>query len=109
MTLSKDNYKGLFMAWQFQAENTFELFQAKHISYGPDNISATKLEGIIVRMWDKINRLRRRILENQAETLSDETLDDTLRDIANYAIIGLLLLHKIWPEYEEEAWTKDCS
>ncbi|MBC8462401.1 MAG: DUF1599 domain-containing protein [Deltaproteobacteria bacterium] len=100
MSLAKENFEGLFVTWHIQADNIFDLFQKKHASYSPDNISTTGLNGVIVRMWDKINRLRRRVLEGEPETLPDETLVDTLRDIANYAIIGLLLLHEIWPEYE---------
>lgn len=100
MRLDKEDFAGLFKAWRDEVNQIELLFQAKHKSYGPDNISATELKGIVVRLWDKINRLRRCVLENNEEVLSDETLEDTLQDVADYAIIGLLLLHEIWPEFE---------
>jgi len=102
MRLDKDDFFGLFDAWKDEVDKLLILFQKKHESYGPDNISATGINGIIIRMWDKINRLRRRIIENNPETLTDEQLVDSLADIANYAIIGLLLLHNIWPEFDEK-------
>jgi len=100
MHLERDDLEGLNSEWLEVAMETSELFYKKHQSYGPDNISATGLPGVVVRMWDKINRLRRLVLEGAPEALDDETLEDTLMDIADYAIIGLLVHRGIWPEYE---------
>ncbi len=55
-----------------------------------------------LRLWDKINRSRRRVVLGEEEHLSDENLEDTFRDIVNYGVIGLLLLHGVWPEFTEE-------
>jgi len=101
MSLDKEDYEGLFAHWYNEVERIGELFQNKHRSYGPDNISGTGLRGVVIRSWDEINRLRHLVVTGIDDPLADESVEDTLRDLANYAIIGLLLLHNIWPEFEE--------
>ena len=101
MSLKKTDFEGLFEAWYDEANDIFDLFTRKHQSYGPDNISGTGFQGVITRLWDKINRLRRLTLTGIDNPLVDESVEDTLMDLANYAIIGLLLLHNIWPEFEK--------
>jgi hypothetical protein len=59
MPLDRDNIEGLYVEWLKGATEIAALFYKKHQSYGADNISATGLQGVVVRMWDKINRLRR--------------------------------------------------
>jgi hypothetical protein len=89
---------------KIQLEN-MELFAGKHLDYGPYNISlgtplTTKkqvrmaLLGIAIRLNDKINRMIN-ILSNDLE-INNESLDDTLRDISNYGVIGSLILQGNW-------------
>ena len=101
MPLDKTDFQSLFDAWSNEVFEIYQLFMQKHKSYGPDNISATGIQGVIIRSWDKINRLRRLIVTGIDDPLTDESVEDTLMDLANYAIIGLLLLHNVWPEFEE--------
>ncbi|MBC8485729.1 MAG: DUF1599 domain-containing protein [Bacteroidetes bacterium] len=101
MPLNKEDLNGLFRAWHDEVRNIYTLFSVKHKSYGPDNISGTGIQGVVIRSWDKINRLRRLVVTGIDDPLVDESVEDTLMDLANYAIIGLLLLHNIWPEFEE--------
>jgi len=66
-----------------------EVIIAKQHDYGSDNILAFKEQGLVVRLWDKINRLK-----NLVWTSNDprnESIEDTFTDIAGYAIIGLML------------------
>ncbi len=44
-------------------------------------------KGILVRMADKITRVSNLIDKQEAAHVADEKLDDTLIDLANYAII----------------------
>lgn len=44
-------------------------------------------KGILVRMADKITRVSNLIEKNEEAQVADEKLDDTLIDLANYAII----------------------
>lgn len=84
-------------------ENVFieleNLLLRKHADYGPTNISAAPggaLNGLRVRMHDKLARLNH-LVENDADPLN-ESLRDTLLDLANYAAIGVLVLDGKWPK-----------
>ena len=64
----------------------------KQADYGTENITMFGLEGIMIRLSDKINRLTN-LIKNDKHP-ENESLQDTLTDIAGYAIIGLMLSHK---------------
>ena len=66
-----------------------DLIYAKQYDYGIDNILGFGEQGLVVRLWDKINRLKNLIWNNQRP--KNESVEDTLNDIAGYAIIGLML------------------
>ena len=61
----------------------------KHKDYGPDNILVFKEQGLIVRMWDKIGRLKHLLWKQKVP--KHESIEDSFKDLAGYAIIGLLL------------------
>ena len=46
-------------------------------------------QGVLVRMTDKLSRVHR-LLENEAQ-VKDETIEDTLIDLANYSLLLILL------------------
>ena len=76
-----------------------QLLLRKHADYGPRNISDSPggpLNGLRVRMFDKIARLNN-LVDSGAEP-ENESLRDTLVDLANYALIGILVLDGSWPE-----------
>lgn len=69
----------------------------KHMDYGPTNISNSPggaLNGVAVRLHDKIARLAN-LLKTGNEP-NHETIYDTLLDIANYGIIGMLVFEDKW-------------
>ena len=75
------------------------LLMSKHNDYGPKNISDSPggpLNGLRVRMWDKFARINN-LVDNKA-TPQHESLEDSFKDMANYAIIGLLVLRGQWDE-----------
>lgn len=84
--------------WEISDE-LVNLLLSKHRDYGPKNISLSPggpLNGLRVRMWDKLARIN-----NLIETSADpkhESLEDSFKDMANYAIIGLLVLQEKWPQ-----------
>jgi len=78
------------------------IFLQKQNDYGSDNISALGIQGVFVRMWDKINRLKRLVWESRENKVKDESIDDTFLDILNYAIIALLLKNDWWKLAERE-------
>lgn len=79
----------------------FELVQLllkKHKDYGPKNINQSPfgaINGLIVRMWDKIARIVH--LTKNKQHAVNESLEDSFMDLANYAIIGLMVQRGKWP------------
>jgi hypothetical protein len=79
-------------------EELEQLLLRKHTDYGPKNIALAPggpINGLRVRMWDKMARINNLVDSNQ-ESLN-EPLEDSFADLANYAIIGLMVLRGQWP------------
>lgn len=88
-------------------QNLYDVMKKKHEDYGPMNIAGAPggpMNGLRVRMYDKLARLVH--LSDKSDTPNYESIEDTLIDLANYAIIGLLVQRGQWEgiNYEE-----DCS
>lgn len=77
--------------------SVFEIFKKKQASYGPGNISEFGLKGVIIRMNDKMKRLIKIGYHGDPNPLGDETLDDTLTDMADYAVIAMVVRAGRWP------------
>lgn len=99
--MSIDEY--IAAAWQEEADRIHRLFVKKQHDYGPLNIGFLGVQGVFVRMFDKVLRLKTLVWDNR-EPQVDETVEDTLMDIADYAIIGLLLLRGEWPRISFADW-----
>lgn len=109
MTLNKDNLKEL--VWTEKAADQFDLdvyeivdelydlLLTKHHDYGPKNIALSPggpLNGLRVRMWDKLARINH--LTANPDGAQHEPLEDSFKDLANYAIIGMMVLRGKWPQ-----------
>lgn len=79
------------------AQSMCELYEKKNSDYGDSfNISLDKY-GIIAaltRMSDKFNRIETLILKRQTQKVEDEKIEDTLIDLANYAMMTVLWMKK---------------
>ena len=51
-----------------------------------------------IRLEDKLNRLKALTVHNQKQQVSDESIEDTLLDLANYAIMTVIELRKVSEE-----------
>jgi hypothetical protein len=74
----------------------------KHHDYGPKNIAHSPggpLNGLRVRMWDKIARINNLLDSNVAP--SNESLRDSYLDLLNYSAIAMMVLDGVWPEVPE--------
>ena len=74
-----------------------DLLLSKHRDYGPKNISDAPggaINGLRVRMHDKLARINN--LTDSGANPEHESLEDSFKDMANYAIIGLLVLRGKW-------------
>ena len=82
------------------------LFCKKQADYGPSNIGMGKsvldtdedvkrsLLGLSVRLNDKVQRLLNLTLNDKDP--NNESVEDTLIDIANYAVMSILCMKKVW-------------
>jgi hypothetical protein len=75
------------------------LLLRKNSDYGNKNIAHSPggaLNGLRVRMWDKIARINN-LLDNGVAP-SNESLRDSFMDLMNYSAIAIMVLDKKWPE-----------
>lgn len=81
------------------ADELAELLISKQHDYGPTNISQAPggaLNGLRVRIHDKIARINNLI--DSGKTPEHESMQDSFKDLANYAIIALMVTRGKWPE-----------
>ena len=84
-------------AIQQKFQHAKHVLLSKHKDYGPKNISQSPggpLNGLRVRMWDKFARINHLI--DTGATPEHESLKDSFLDMANYAIIAMLVLDDEW-------------
>lgn len=67
-----------------------KMLLAKHYSYGSDNLKTFGEFGILVRVSDKIARLKH-LLDTGSDSVVGEKKKDTWMDLAGYAIQALVL------------------
>lgn len=73
-------------------EEVTQLLLLKNEDYGNASFELG-LNGNMVHIYDKANRYRTLIEKmHKGESPNFESIDDTLRDIIGYAVIGLLML-----------------
>lgn len=64
---------------------------AKQKDYGPNNISRFGINGLVIRMHDKIARLENLISKNNIP--QNESILDTLLDIIGYSIVAIMWIN----------------
>jgi hypothetical protein len=75
----------------------------KQIDYGPYNITRAPggaLNGLMVRMSDKMERLKNLIYNNVEP--NNESIKDSFLDLANYAVICIMVLEETFPRMKED-------
>lgn len=87
-------------------DEAFDLLVARQRKYGPENVRQLGIFGVFERLADdKVERIRRALngrlvhgkieLDDMAE-FADESFEDALLDIANYALILIALKRGVW-------------
>lgn len=71
-------------------QEALELFKRKNKDYG-DAFAECGPVGVVVRMGDKLARLRS-VTAQRIALVDDETLRDTLLDLHNYSAMAIALL-----------------
>ena len=93
--MSNDKFETAVVSY---AQANVELLLKKHRDYGPTNISRAPggaINGLRVRMHDKLARINH--LTDSGATPENEPLRDSFQDLANYALIAMLVLDGHWP------------
>jgi hypothetical protein len=98
MNKLKDNEPTRFelSIWELSDELA-DLLLRKHKDYGPKNIADAPggaLNGLRVRIHDKTARINN-LIDSGAKP-ENESLEDSFKDLANYAIIALMVLRGQW-------------
>lgn len=81
------------------------LFWERQRKYGPGNIAEFGDYGILVRLYDKLARLRRYYVEKVGD-MPDESVRDAWADVAVYATIALVCMDGQWPGWEPKEGRK---
>jgi hypothetical protein len=95
--IQRTNATGFEEAVQQKFQHAKSVLLQKHKDYGPKNIALAPggaINGLRVRMHDKLARINN--LVDKGGEPQHESLEDSFKDMANYAIIGLLVLRKQW-------------
>jgi hypothetical protein len=80
-------------------DELMSLLLKKHKDYGPKNIADAPggaINGLRIRMHDKLARINNLYDNSLNASPENEPLEDSFKDLANYAIIGLLVLRGKW-------------
>jgi hypothetical protein len=72
-------------------DDVTEILLKKNQDYGGASFNLG-LNGNMVHLWDKVCRFRN-LISKDGESPNFESLEDTLKDIIGYAIIGLHILN----------------
>jgi len=75
------------------------LLITKQQDYGPANVNNAyggPINGLLVRIGDKFERLKN--LFTSKETPKHESIEDSFKDMANYAVIALMVQRGTWPK-----------
>lgn len=77
-------------------DEVLELVAERGRKYGPGNIREFGELGVLVRLSDKLSRLR-----HTTENFADETSADSWMDVIGYGLIGLAWSRGDWPGSEK--------
>lgn len=81
------------------ADEATDMLIKKQSDYGPHNIGRAPggpLNGLVVRIHDKVSRITH-LTGNDVDP-QNESLRDSFVDLANYALIALMVLDGTWPK-----------
>jgi len=93
-----DTTAELFLKQQVEL---YKIFLQKNNAYG-DAYRQFGAVGVIMRMGDKLMRLRTITQSSVSIDMGDETLRDTLKDLSNYCVLALLELDRLEAEQHDD-------
>ena len=87
------------LVWEIMDE-VGNLLISKQLDYGPGNINNAfggPINGLLVRIGDKFERLKNLFKKDKAVP-QHESIEDSFKDLANYAVIGIMIQRGKWPK-----------
>ena len=102
------NYPIMMDRFKNITKEQYELFCRKQYDYGRGNITLggdldddedrmLALTALVIRMNDKVNRLKNIILKHKGNNaVKGETYMDAFKDLSVYGIIAQLVAEKVW-------------
>ena len=90
-------YKEECELFKSYVDKMYDVFTKKRHDYGPTSEYTFEKFGLVsmlIRMYDKLGRLMN-LCEKGKEPRVDESIEDTLFDLANYAMITVLEIDKM--------------
>jgi len=91
-----ENPKYFKEACEIIARECVDLLIAKQKDYGPGNINAFGEYGVLVRVNDKVERLKHLLSPSGENAPNNESIDDSWRDLTNYPIIAQMVRRGWW-------------
>lgn len=82
-------------------EETLAVMVAKNEDYGTKNIAQTGIEGVAVRLIDKMQRILNITRKGGEHAVADEDVRKTFVDVTNYGLIGMMLVDGTWEQVEQ--------
>lgn len=82
-----------------------EIMLGRHRDYGPNNIAHAfpdPLTALVVRMSDKLERIKNLLRQGDGQVYG-ERLRDSWLDLANYALIGVMVQDGTWPGVKRDS------
>ena len=89
---------GFLMAVADVFDEAEDLLIGRHRDYGPGNIAngfPDPLTALVVRMGDKFERIKNLLTSDKP--VYGERLRDSWIDVANYGLIGVMVIDGTWP------------
>jgi hypothetical protein len=92
-------------AFKEMLDKMYQLHLIKNEDYSPSNINGVGMIGLVTRLWDKTVRIlnlsgfniEAKFIEFRGDRKpKNESLEDTFIDLANYGVIGRLMLLGKW-------------
>lgn len=86
-------------------DSMHDLYERKNKDYGDsvhDTYEKYGMTSFLVRMEDKLNRVRTLTSDDTIALVSDEKIEDTLLDLANYAVLAIIELRR------DKIYTSEC-
>lgn len=94
---TKEQHEQKCMEFDKVCQELLHLYHAKNMDYGDSFGKSFQEWGMpmaCIRLTDKLNRLCA-LTKNDHRQVKDESIEDTLRDLANYSIMTIIELNRL--------------